>query len=420
MVIEGIKEQHNCRVCRGKLKTVLDFGNIFPSGFSTKDKLPSEKAKAPLELAKCIDCGLAQLKHTIDMDLMYRQYWYSSSLNKSMISSLKEIVVEIEQRVSLTAEDTVIDIGCNDGTMLNLYSKPGFKIGYDPALNLKRPDGIYFINDYFSKEAYFDTYGHTKAKVITAIAMFYDLPDPISFVKDVAELLSDDGIFVIQFTDLVSMFKATAFDNICHEHLEYYRLKDIYNILDRCGLGIIDVSYNDVNGGSIRVTAGHMQSPKVSESVRQALAYEEEFLSSLSWDDFKKNIDSIVTKVIGFLRWSKAKGGTTHILGASTKGNTFLQVCDINSSLVEYAAEVNKDKFGLFTIGSEIEIISENDSLIKHPNYYLVPVWHFKDSILRNPKMLDYMKSGGTLVFPLPEFTIYSWAFDNKITETRI
>lgn len=428
---KNIKEQLSCRVCAGELKTVLDLGSIYPSAFIPIDTRLNEDVKAPLELAECESCGLIQLKHTIDLDLMYRQYWYSSSLNKSMVTSLKDVVSDVLSKVQLNDEDTVIDIGANDCTMLGMYPNKNLEtVGFEPALNIRpiHDSVIVWIPDYFSKEAYeiytthpnHPEWKNKKAKVITAIAMFYDLPDPVKFAKDVASILADDGIFVVQFTDLISMFKATAFDNICHEHLEYYRLVDVKNILELAGLELIDVSYNDVNGGSLRVTAAHKGARPVLPSVQSSLDSETEYLAKHSFSDFTKKIDTLRMKTTHFLKWAKEKGDTVHLLGASTKGNTLLQVLGITNDFVAFAAEVNSDKFGLKTAGSDIPIISETDSLVKHPDYYFVPVWHFKASILRNPKMYDYLKSGGSLVFPLPEFVFVTLDYDNNIKETRI
>lgn len=418
---KNITTEKKCRVCGEEIKDLMDFGKLYPSGFINKDIKLSESDKVPLVLSQCTACGLVQLKHTVDLDLMYRQYWYSSSLNKSMVSSLRNVVEDVEERINLDGDDIVVDIGCNDGTMLSLYKPTGAKlVGYDPALNLKRNEDIIFINDYFSKDIYLELFGQLKAKVITAIAMLYDLPSPTKFVFDVKEILHENGIFVIQFTDLLSMFKATAFDNVCHEHLEYYRLKDIKNIFDICGLEIIDISYNDVNGGSLRVTAAHPGRYIPADGVKNSLRDEEDFLNFYTFDKFKESIETCKRKTVGFLKWIRDKKERAHILGASTKGNTFLQVCGIDNSMVDFAAEINEDKFGLKTVGSNIEIISETESLIKHPEYYIVPVWHFKDSILKNSAIVDYLNSGGSLVFPLPEFTVATMSYDKTITETRI
>ena len=405
-----VKEENKCRVCRGELKIILDLGSIYPSSFLKDDKKLSEDMKAPLVLAECEDCKLVQLKHTVDLDLMYRQYWYASSLNKSMVSSLQDVVTDILQRVILYDDDVVIDIGCNDGTLLGMYPKNLFTIGFDPALNIEKPNWIHhFVNDYFSFRALWEDErlkGKPFAKVITAIAMFYDLPDPHKFVEDVAEALHEDGIFVVQFTDLLSMYKACAFDNICHEHLEYYKLADVKFLLEAHGLEIIDVSYNKVNGGSIRITAAHIGRYPVRIEVNRAYDYEDKYMKIYGLEDFKQRIEATKTKIYNFLAVADNMDLKVFLLGASTKGNTLLQVCGIDNLKVPYAAEVNKEKFGLRTAGSNIYIIPEDEALWFEPDFFLVPVWHFKESLLQNPKIRQYIQDGGRLVFPLPEFEI--------------
>jgi hypothetical protein len=395
----------SCRVCGSKkLVDVVDLGSIFPSGFLKKEEVLSEEMKVPLVASKCEECGLVQLKYSIELDKMYRQYWYTSSLNKSMVSSLLEVVEDIRSKLIWTDNSVIVDIGSNDGTMLQMYSN-GIKIGFDPALNLHKPNCHFFINDYFTAKGYWEV-TDKKAKVITAIAMFYDLPDPVKFVEDVASILDTEGIFVIQFTDLLSMFKLTAYDSFCGEHLEYYTLQNVMDILSKANLEVNDVSYNTVNGGSIRVTASHKDSRFVCPSVATALSEEKNYFLEHDFNFFNANIATTKLKVAGFLKWAKSVDKVVHLLGASTKGNTLLQHCNVTKELVPYAAEVNPDKFGLRTAGSDIEIISETDSLIMHPDYYLIPVWHFKESILKNPKIQIYLDRGGHLVFPLPEFTV--------------
>jgi hypothetical protein len=265
---------------------------------------------------------------------------------------------------------------------------------------------VIFINDYFTADAYWKS-TDKKAKVVTAIAMYYDLPDPVKFTKDVASILDDDGVFIVQFTDLLSMFKLTAYDSFCSEHLEYYTLQDIVNIFNTADLRVVNVSYNDVNGGSLRVTAVHRESlRRTLPIVVETLVDENNYFSTHDFKYFNDNIALTKMKVSGFLKWAKIANRPVHLLGASTKGNTLLQHCGVTNELVPFAAEVNPDKFGLKTAGSDIEIISEVDSLIKHPDYMLIPVWHFKSSILSNPIIIEYLNSGGNMVFPLPKFSI--------------
>ena len=402
-----ITKLENCRVCGSKdLTEVVDLGKIFPSGFLKPGETLPEENRVPLIAVRCEECGLVQLEYTIELDEMYRQYWYSSSLNKSMVSSLHEIVEDVESKINVQSGDVVLDIGCNDGTMLGMFPKSSIQIGFDPALNLHKPNCHTFINDYFTADAFLKV-TDKKAKVVTAIAMFYDLPSPVDFVKDVASILDDDGIFVLQLTDLLSMFKLTAYDSFCGEHLEYYTLQDLVNILNKADLRIIDVSYNDVNGGSIRVTAVHRESSRLTlPIVVETLVDENNYFATHDFKFFNENIAKTKMKVSGFLKWAKQTNNLVHLFGASTKGNTLLQHCGVTKELVPYAAEVNPDKFGLRTAGSDIEIVSETDSMIMHPAYYLIPVWHFKRNILGNPNVIKYLESGGHLVFPLPEFEV--------------
>lgn len=411
-----VTELKNCRVCGSdSLNLVVDLGKIFPSGFVKKDTVLPEEAKAPLALVKCEDCGLVQLRDTVDLDQMYRQYWYSSSLNKSMVSSLKDVVIDIESKINIKSDDIVVDIGCNDGTMLGMFPRSSVQIGFDPALNLHKPECRHFVNDYFTESAYWNITDR-KAKVVTAIAMFYDLPDPVRFAKSVSSILDDDGLFVVQFTDLLSMFKLCAFDNICNEHLEYYSLQDVVNVLNLADLRVIDVSYNDVNGGSVRVTAAHRGSNYITnEIVIQTLVDEFNYFGGHDFDYFNNKVKFVKEKVQSFFKWAKDRGKTVHLMGASTKGNTLLQYCGVTEADAEFAADVNMDKHGLYIIGTGIQIISQEESLIRHPDYYVVPIWHFKKSLINNKDIQNYLQSGGSLVFPLPYMHVVTSTGEFKI-----
>lgn len=411
-----------CRVCNGSFVDLLDFGEIYPSGFV---KSQEGLIKAPLILVQCTKCGLVQLKHTVDLDSMYKQqYWYSSALNKSMISSLQNVAEETLKRQSLKEGDIVIDIGCNDGTLFNFFPEYVYKIGFDPAKNFKEQaedNCDIFINDYYdSKLLPIGT--HKKAKIITSIAMFYDLPDPHKFIDSIVQTLANDGTWVIQFTDLLSMLQLNAFDNICHEHLEYYKLVDLMQMFGGHNLDIYDLEYNDVNGGSLRVYVSQTGAKPISPVVEQMFNYEKAYFESSKNPiiAFQKRIQIAELGLKSFLEQSKHAGKTTYLLGASTKGNTLLQVWGLSNKDFEYALEVNEDKFGLRTVGSDIPIISEKAGLAGKPDQLLLLPWHFSDSII--PRLEPFFNAGGKLITPLPNFTLhyredgYQWMLEQKVS----
>jgi hypothetical protein len=303
----------------------------------------------------------------------------------------------------------VVDIGCNDGTMLGQYKTEGlYKIGFDPALNLadeaKRHCTL-FHNTYFGDTS-IDT---PMAKAITSIAMFYDLEDPHTFVELIKKSLLKDGIWVVQFTDLLSMFKINAFDNICHEHLEYYSFKVLRNLFEQHGLEVFDVSTNSVNGGSIRMYIGWEDQREILHTVDELEKEERDYMNS--FDDpfvaFAERTESVKETVMKFLEDTIAEGKTVYAMGASTKGNTLLQYFNIDNTQIPYAAEVNKDKFGKKTVGTNIEIISESAALSLNPDYFLVLPWHFIDTLLEIHD--KYLRNGGKLVVPMPVPTIYEY-----------
>jgi len=391
-----------CRICSGSLMTSLDLGEIYPSAFVDGSFLGQPKR---LTLTRCSDCGIAQLLETIDPDRMYRNYWYKSSLNKTMLDALKDIVGGALEVFNFPLHEkmVVVDIGANDGSMLSMFPDSYVKIGFDPAKNLASEADEkcdVFINDYFSASAY---PLKVKADIITAIAMFYDLDDPYTFLRDVKEILAEEGVFIVQMTDLFSMLKANAFDNICHEHLVYYSLENMMNLMNSIDLRVFDVEYNEVNGGSLRAYICHMgSSRKTKECVNVALAVEDEYLDL--WHDpigaFACRVNTARKGLASFLHSSASAGKVIYGLGASTKGNTLLQAFNLGRPVIRAIAEVNPDKFGLRTIGSDIPIIPEPQAIGDGPDMFLVLPWHFRDFFIK--EFGSYLSMGGSLVFPLP------------------
>ncbi len=393
--------RETCRLCTGSLETVISLGDIYLSTFLTNEK--GQPPKAPIELTVCTQCNLAQLRHTVDPTVMYQQYWYQSGLNDSMRMALRDVVNHVRDHTYLSEGDVVVDIGSNDGTLLACYNERVIKIGFEPsnvANDLTAPSEV--IHDYFSASTYYDRIA-VKAKVITAVAMFYDLEDPHSFVEDLYKVIADDGIIVIQMMDMLSMFKLADFPNLCHEHLAYYTLSVLNTLMLEHHLEIFDLDYNGVNGGSLRVYVRKSTMPYTNATVRLAIEKEDEYFRGLGdpYAYFRDRIETVRTKVVQEIRDLVKMGKTIAVMGASTKGNTTLQYFGLNERDISHAAEVNPDKFGLRTVGSNIPIISQDESLALNPDYYLILPWGFIDNFITKCK--PYFANGGAFIVPLPE-----------------
>lgn len=359
---QGYTTRKDCRACGGQLIDVFDLGVQVINNFS------GLKDSAPLCLTVCDKCGLHQLRHTVDPDRLYRKtYGYRSSLNPTMTRELQEIAHEIEINIELRPDDIVLDIGCNDGTLLNSYiTKNLLRVGFDPAP--VDPDIDVFRNTYF--DALLMPAG--KVRVVTSIAMFYDLEDIHDFVRDVESVLARDGIWVIQLMDLYQMYKSNGFDNICHEHLEYYTLKNIVDIMNKHGLTVFRVQESHINGGSLRIFIGRNR--EVQDSVSKYLKAEQE----IDMDKFVSRVDTEVFNLVGLLELARSHGKTIAAIGASTKANTLLQYAGIGSHIIECVGEINPDKFGgIMTTG--IPIVPEEEAL--NHDIVIILIWQFADYI---------------------------------------
>ena len=424
----NIKELSNCKICNSsKIEEVLNLGEIYPSNFVTSSE---GYTKAPLILVQFINCGLVQLQHTVTPDDMYRQYWYKSNLNKSMVRDLRNIVENIERRVHLDDNDIVVDIGCNDGTLFDFYTNRNMKrVGFDPALNLAEKAKEHctdFVNDYFAHYLY--PYSK-RTKVITSIAMFYDLENPNKFISNIQNILTQDGIWVVQMTDLLSMFKVNAFDNICHEHLLYPTLRDMINLTRQNGLEVFEVDYNYVNGGSIRLYIGWKGMHPVLPSVLDSLEREQYYFSQFTYTHpnmpvfkstfsyFNNKISMVKYITMDYLKDKKKYGQKIYGLGASTKGNTLLQLFNITPDLLPYIVEVNSDKFGLKTIGTEIPIIPDYDIDEVVLTYFVLP-WHFMSNLVS--RYDRFLEMGGKFFAPLPNVPREVYKDDDTIVYSTV
>lgn len=411
------KKITRCRICGNKnLRAVLNLGHLALTGVFPKKH--QEVEYGPIELVKCMSdetdkyCGLLQLAHNYNLEILYGDnYGYRSGLNASMVRHLSDLVKKIQKKIVLKRGDLVIDIGANDGTLLRQYNGTGLKlVGIDPTIKKfieYYPKNITPIANFFSSKA-IRKHTKDKAKVITSIAMFYDLEHPQDFVKQIAEVLADDGIWMFEQSYMPLMVRDVMYDTVCHEHLEYYSLKQVKWMLEKANMKIVGIEMNDANGGSFNVIAAKKKSPhKEDVAGIQKLAELEHkmMLDTMEpYKQFAKKVQAHRYKIQTFLQKARAKGKTVYGLGASTKGNVILQYCNISSDEMPFIAEVNEYKFGRYTPATNIPIISETEARMHKPDYFMVLPWHFKENIVIREK--DYLKSGGHLFFPLPKLDI--------------
>jgi hypothetical protein len=403
---------NQCRLCGSPdLLTVLDLGTqaltgVFP--VSTEEHV----SEGPLELVWCSSCTLLQLAHGYEPTEMYGDnYGYRSGLNRSMVRHLSRKTLGLEALVELSAGDVVLDIGSNDGTLLGAYATtPLRRIGIDPTAERFAeyyPPEAEIVADFFSASKFREV-SDVPAKVVTSIAMFYDLEDPVAFARDVRDCLAPDGVWHFEQSYMPSMLRSTAYDTVCHEHIEYYSLSTVRRILDEADLELIDVRFNRVNGGSFAVTAARRGSRFAPNKVLiDWFVDQEERIRLDTPGPFRRFEESVfrhrtdLTQLVTTLR----EGGASVMgYGASTKGNVLLQFCGLGPAHIEAIAEVNEDKFGRVTPGTGIPIVSEDEMRARRPDYLLVLPWHFRDGIVEREEA--YLKDGGLLIFPLPEIEI--------------
>jgi SAM-dependent methyltransferase len=398
----------------------VSLGDQFLSGaFAKPEGAPPVQRRVPLDLVRCdptLDeraCGLVQMRHSVPPKVLYASYWYRSGVNQTMRDNLAGIAQMAEKMAGLQQGDLVLDIGCNDGTLLKSYRTSGIKrLGIDPSnvVAHARAAGLEVVNDFFSAAALRSAYPTQKPKVITSIAMFYDLENPHKFVQDIKDSLHEEGRWVLELSYLPTMLEMNSFDTICHEHLEYYSLAPMERLFAEHGLELADVSLNDINGGSFRIAVGHAGKirPSAEAQERMQQLRLKEFEMGLDTDApyalFRRNIKKVRRDLAAFLKKAKAQKKLVHGYGASTKGNTTLQYCGVTPQLMPAIADRNEDKWGSHTIGTNIPIISEEQSRKQKPDYYLVLPWHFIDEFKKREK--EFLARGGKFVLPMPEVTL--------------
>lgn len=406
------KKVEKCRICGNThMERVLDLGEQMLTGVFPREK-DAKVTTGPLHLVKCIGddaCGLLQMEHSYDLGEMYGEnYGYRSGLNASMVAHLNNKVKRILGMVVLDKGELVIDIGSNDSTTLQAYPTSGpVLVGIDPTgikFHSYYPPHIQLIPDFFSSALVKARFPGQKAKVVTSFSMFYDLEDPMGFMRQVYDVLADDGIWVFEQSYMPTMLDTNSYDTVCHEHLEFYALRQIKWMADRVGFKILDVEFNDINGGSFSVTVSKSHGDQsVVPSVQRILDNERAkgLDTLLPYQAFAERVIQTKRDLLKFIETARAEGKTVAVLGASTKGNVLLQYCGLTTKEIEFVGEVNPEKFGCYTPGTWLPIIPEQELLAKKPDYMIVLPWHFRQFFVTNKKF-----SNMSLVFPLPKVEI--------------
>jgi GDP-mannose 4,6-dehydratase len=402
-----------CRICKNpNLIDVINIGNqVITSRFPLYGDFSTPTT--PIVLSLCEKCSLVQLKYSTNASELYEhEYGYRSGISNTMREHLKHYQEEILSKINLNEGDTIVDIGSNDSTMLQNYNKTFKRIGVDPTGKQFQEfyGDVELIPNYFTYDNFRNIYKDLKPKIVSSISMFYDLPDPVQFARDIYNILDDNGIWTCEQSYIITMLRRNSIDTICHEHLEYYSLTAVKYISDLANFKIIDIKFNECNGGSFRIYFAKKDSQlyeEATELINKIIEDEDTYKirDPDLYSHFLNNCDDEVLKLNKFIDTVNQSGQNIYIYGASTKGNCLLQYGKINESKIKYAVERNLNKIGKMT-STGIGIISEETMRVNSPDYLLVLPWHFRDEIIKRED--EYLEKGGQLIFPFPHFEIYS------------
>jgi len=405
------------------METILNLGEMYISDFIKDESYYNEEGVKKYPLALYVEeNGAVRLTEMAPKHLMWGKYWYRSGTNQSMTNELKGIAEQVASRIKLKNGDVWLDIACNDGTMFRFIPDNVVKVGIDPAEDSFLQESSKYakvVQDYFSVDA-FNKLGlesGKKCKVITNIAMFYDIDNPDNFINDIKEILEDDGVWVVQMSYTPLMIEQLAFDNICHEHVYYYDLTSFSHLVNKNGMKVVDCEFNDTNGGSFRI---YVQKENAKEEsygtaplrsvakvrLESIFLYEinNDITSAFVWQEFNEKINKLKEKTYSFIANAKAEGKRVYAYGASTKGNTLLQLFGLDNSLIDAAVERSPYKIGLKTVGTNIPIITEEEMRSSPPDYMLVLPWHFINEFVQREN--KFLEDGGKFIVPCPEFKI--------------
>ena len=338
---------------------------------------------------------------------------YITGVNIPILKYFEDLVPKIIKKLSLSSNSLVLDIGCNDGSLLRIFQSHGMRVlGIDPGLRsgeLAKAKGTIVGRSFWDLET-----GKAMQKLglqpdlITATAVFYHLPDLHSFIEGLKQIMHKKSVFMIQCVNLADLIRENQFDHFYHEHSCIHSITSLKHLFTNCGMRLLDVEYVNVHGGSFVLYVGLDSHPSgTHESIQNALDIEAKMglLNINTYVDFADRVRKNAKDLVNLLTQLKEENKRVFALGAPVKGSTLLNYCNIGPELVECATEVNNFKIGLLTPGTHIPIIDEK-FLSQQPDYYLILCWNYLDYLM--DKYKNYLASGGKFIVPIPKVRILS------------
>ena len=394
----------NCRNCKSnQIEVFLSLGDQYLSDFRIDDSKPE---KFPLDLVYCKTCTGVQLSETVPRELLYHDnYGYESGINELIVKNLKGIVSLGYRYVN--NPKSWLDIACNDGTLLSMVQSDVKRVGVDPVSKFVSKSNQFadlIINDFFPTDKLNST---EKFDVITSVSMFYDIEYPQAFLDQIKNLLSSDGVWIVQQNYLISMIENNSFDNICHEHIHYHSLSSMEKLLLNHDLEIVDAFEDDINGGSLVTVIAHKNGNIATKTSVDAVRNKENIfgINNLSnFVEFAVKIQQVINNIKQFVNTQKVMNKSIFIYGASTRSSTIWQACQIDNKLIDFAVERQTGKIGKYYSPIGLMIISEEEMRKLNPDYLLVGPWFLAESFITRER--EYISKGGKLIIPLPELRI--------------
>lgn len=406
----------NCRFCNTKLYIeFIDLINSPPSNsFLSKEQLNEPEKFYPLKLLLCDKCLLVQVdEYKKSSEIFNENYLYYSSFSKIWLDHAKNYVEFVSKRFELNKDSYVIEIGSNDGYLLQYFQELKVPcLGIEPSSKTAKvaiEKGIKVIDDYFSVSlAKKLVEQNVKADLIVGNNVLAHVPNINDFVQGLKILLKEKGVITMEFPHIMQLIENNQFDTIYHEHFSYFSFFTVNKIFEHHGLEIFDVEELQTHGGSLRIYAQHKEdkSKRISDNVKSLNTIESsKNMNSIKYyENFQEKVDKLKNNFLQFLINQKLKGKNIIAYGAAAKGNTLLNYCGVKRDLISFVVDISPHKQGLFLPASHIPIVDESAITKVKPDFIVILPWNIKNEIMNQ---LSYTKEWGCkFVIPIPEVVI--------------